>query len=46
MQMYGLRHESRTLPWVKRQMFLETLSICIDKNLNKKILYIVKLSLF
>ena len=35
--MYGPRHESRTLPWVKFKFFLEKLFICniIDKNLNK-----------
>ena len=35
--MYGPRHESRTLPWAKCQIFLETLFICndIDKSLNR-----------
>ena len=46
MQMYGRRHETRTLPWSKCQIFLETLFICndIDENLNNPC--IVKLSLF
>ena len=30
MQLYGPRHESRTLPWAKCQIFLETLFICND----------------
>ena len=36
-QMYGPRHESRTLPWAKCQFFLGTLFICndIDKNQSK-----------
>ena len=36
MQMFGLRHELRTLPWAKCKIFLETLFICnnIDKHLN------------
>ena len=36
MQIYGLRCESRTLPWAEYLMFLETLFICnnIDKNPN------------
>ena len=37
MQIYGPRHESRTVAWAKCQIFLETLFICnnIDKNLNE-----------
>ena len=37
MQMYGPRQESRTLPWAKRQIFLEVLFISnnINTNLNK-----------
>ena len=37
MQMYGPRHGSRTLPWTKFQIFLETLFVCnnINTNLNK-----------
>ena len=35
--LYDERHESRTLPWVKCQIFMEILFICnnIDKNLIK-----------
>ena len=37
MQMYGSRQESRTLPWVKYQIFLETIFTYnnIDNNLNE-----------
>ena len=37
-QMYGLRQESRTLPWAKCKIFLETLFVWnnIDKNRLKK----------
>ena len=41
MQMYGPSHDPRTLPWAKCQIFFETLStsICknIDENLNKNL---------
>ena len=47
MQMYGPRHESRTLPWAKCQIFLEALFIYNNINTNlKKNPYIVQLSLF
>ena len=38
MQMYGQRHDSKTPPWAKCQISLETLFICddIDKDLYKK----------
>ena len=39
MQMYGVRHESMTLPWAECQIFMETVFICknIDKDLNKNV---------
>ena len=42
-QMYGPRQESRTLPWTKCQIFLETLLICndIDKKSKQKFPFIV-----
>ena len=48
MEMNEPRHKSKTSPWAKSHIFLDTLFICnnIEKKSKQKFLFIVKLSLF
>ena len=48
MEMNEPRHKSKTSPWAKSHIFLDTLFICnnMEKKSKQKFLFIVKLSLF